>query len=295
MSKTKNSPKSSATELVTISHPEKILFPQSNITKQEVIDYYTKIAPFMIPIVQNHLIVMHRFPQGISKEGFYHKQIPDYFPSWIPRKTIQLKKGVPQTLVIINSQDSLTYLANQDVLVFHTWLSPISSIEKPDRIVFDLDPAQHDIQTMHSVLKKLKKMIEQHGLTPFLMTTGSRGYHVVIPIIAQHSFLKVHDFAKKLATQFAEKYPDQLTIQLNIKARGGKIFVDYLRNSYGQTSVACYSLRALPKAPVATPLDWNELSKSTPQKYTIKNIFKRLSRKKNIWKNFKTSAKKLKI
>jgi bifunctional non-homologous end joining protein LigD len=238
---------------------------------------------------------MHRFPDGITKEGFYQKQVPDYFPSWIYRKTVPLKKGEKQTLVIVDDADSLLYLANQGVLVFHAMLSCADAVNKPDKIVFDLDPSGDDIKELRFAARLLKKKLEEYGLHPFVMTTGSRGYHVVTPIIPEHSFIKVHAFAKKIADSLADEYPDRLTTEMSKSERKKRVFIDYLRNSYNQTSVAPYSLRAHEGAPVATPINWSELSKTKPQQYTIKTLFKRLSRKQDPWKNFDKKAMRLEI
>ncbi len=248
------------------THLDKIIFPDLHITKQDIINYYTQIAPFLLPLVKDHLIVMHRFPEGINHEGFYQKQISDYFPKSIKRKKISLKKGDEQTLLQLNTQQDLAYLANQNVIVFHSWLSPVTHIDKPDKIVFDLDPDNNSLQEIHTIAKALKKTITAYNLVPFIMTTGSKSYHVVVPIKPEHSFEKIHEFAKTIAEQIAQQYPKTCTANLAKKERKNKVFIDYLRNSYGQTSVAPYSLRALPSAPIATPIEWSELSKTSPQK-----------------------------
>lgn len=278
---------------VELSSLGKVLYPQQGITKQDVLLYYEKIAPYFLPYVKDHLMVLHRFPHGIDSEGFYQKQIADYFPKWITLHEIDLKKGGKQSLVVINSTATLLYLVNQYALVFHSWLSSIQHIDKPDKIVFDLDPSVKDLKTLRFAAKKIKAMLEAHGLTPFVMTSGSKGYHVVAPIIPQYSFDEVREFTKKVAQDLVKKYPTKFTIELYKDKREGRVFIDYLRNAYGQTSVAPYSLRAKAGAPVATPIDWDELSKVAPQKYTIKNIFKRLARKKDPWINVSTSARKL--
>jgi len=293
---------------IEITHADKLYFPRSHITKQATIEYYTKIAPYLLPHIKNYTIVMRRFPEGIDGVNFYQKQIPDYFPGWIKHKTVDLKKGDTQTLVIIDNSATLAYLANQGVLEIHSWLSNSEAIHKPNKLIFDLDPSLtlHDSILHASTLKTdlanlrfgaraLKNMLEKNGLNPFLMTTGSRGYHVVVPLLPTSSFEQVHTYARHCAQTLVNTYPNLFTIEISKKKRGKKIFIDYLRNAYGQTSIACYSLRALEGAPIATPLDWHELAKITPQQYTIKNIFRRLARKNNPWKDFEKSAKKLPI
>lgn len=277
-----------------LSHPDKIWFPKSKITKEDIVDYYQKIAPHFLKYCKNHLIVLLRYPNGITQDFFYQKQIPDYFPAFIKRKTIVLKKGEEQTLTIIANQKSLLYLVNQGTLIFHSWLSNTKNVHNPDKIVFDFDPSMNDLKKLRFAVTEMKKIVERHGLVPFLMTTGSRGYHIVIPIKPQHSFDIVHEFVKKVAQELANAYPKLMTINPILKERKGRIFIDYLRNSYGQTSVAPYSVRAIEKAPIATPIRWQELSRTKPQQFTIKNIFKRLTSKGDAWKDFEKSRKTLK-
>lgn len=281
---------------IELSNLNKVLFPQSGITKGQIVAYYQKIAPFFLAQAGAHLMVMHRFPDGIDAQGFYQKQISDYFPSWIKRKKIMLKTHEAQSLVVLDSKAALIYLANQAVLVFHSWLSSEKNIHKPDKIVFDLDPSKkNSLPDIRFAVRKLKKILESHGLKPFVMTTGSRSYHVVAPIVPDYSFKQVNAFAKEICKELVSDYPDRFTVEMSKSKRNGRIFLDYLRNSFGQTSVACYSLRALEGAPVATPLDWHEFAKTKPQQYTIKNIFKRLARKKDPWKDFCAHATTLNL
>lgn len=277
------------------SHLEKIWFPQTKITKQNIIDYYDAVSKYFLQHVKNHLIVLQRFPEGIDHDSFYQKQISDYFPAFIKRKTIKLKMNGEQTLVIIHSQQSLQYLVNQATIVFHSWLSATTAINNPDKIVFDLDPSTDDLKDLRFGAKQLQKILQTHNLTAYIMTTGSRGYHIVTPIIPDHTFETVHAFAKEVAGQLEAKYPDRFTITPVKSKRKGKVFVDYLRNSYGQTSVAPYSVRAIEGAPIATPIDWSELGRTAPQKYNINNIFKRLSTKGDAWKDFRKDAKRLTV
>ncbi|MBN2267535.1 MAG: non-homologous end-joining DNA ligase [Candidatus Babeliaceae bacterium] len=279
---------------IELSHLDKIWFPESDITKGTVIQYYEKIADYFLSHVKNHLIVMHRFPDGISGENFYQKQIPDYFPRWIKRKEITLKKGEKQTLALVEKAADLIYMANQGVLVFHAWMSSIDKVDYPDQIFFDLDPEDSSLEDLRFAARKIREVLEKHHLKPFIKTTGLHGYHVVAPIFAQHPFEKVYAFAKSLSVELVNQYPDKLSIDLNKESRKRKIYID-LRDSYGQTGVAPYSLRAAEGAPVATPIDWDELSEVAPNTYTMHNIFKRLGQRDDAWKNFEKERKAMKL
>lgn len=248
----------------------------------------------MIPLIADHPIVMHRFPHGITGKNFYQKQAPSYFPRWIKRKTVTLQDKRRQALVVLNSHDTLMYLVNQGVLVFHGWLSSAHKIRIPDRIIFDLDPSTTTtLNQLRDAAHIVNTFIKKYGLSCFIMTTGSRGYHLVIPIIPYYTFSKVHDFAKYIAFTLTTLYPKIFTIEISKKKRKDKIFVDYLRNSYGQTGVIPYSVRAIEGAPVATPITWKELYKTKPQEYTIFTIVKKLTHSKNPWHDFENKRKKL--
>ncbi len=195
------------------------------------------------------------------------------------------KEGGQIAHVTCSVEASLVYLVDQGCVSFHTWLSKGSRLEKPDRIVFDLDPPSEDTSPVLEAAKQLKGRLEARGLVPFVMSTGSRGLHVVVPIVPERSFEEVRGFAHCVATDLAEEYPEAFTTEVRKKERSGRVFIDYLRNAYGQTTVAPYSVRAIEGAPVATPLDWSELSGQhfDPRAYTVKNMFRRLGQKQDPW------------
>ncbi len=282
---------------IDLSNKSKILFPKSKITKGDLITYYEKIAPYLLPHIYDHPLTMHRFPDGIDKEGFYQKEIGSYFPKWIKRKAIK-RRSIDKivTYVVCNNAATLVYLANQGVVALHAWLSTIKKLTYPDRIIFDLDPSTNrSWPNIKKTAKLIKKKLETQSLVPFVMTSGSKGLHITAPLKQVDTFKKVRAFALMIAQELVEKYPDMLTLEIRKEKRGTKIFIDTLRNQWSQLSVAPYSVRAIEKAPIATPLSWSELSNSqlNPQRYTIKNIFRRLSKKDDPWKNFHKKARAL--
>lgn len=280
---------------VNITHPDKIIATHPTILKQELIDYYNKIAPIMLPYVKDRPLTMHRFVDGFDKEGFYQKEAAAYFPDYIKRITVKKEGGVVHHAVV-NNAASLVYLANQLVVAFHVWLSKTNNLNNPDRIIFDLDPSTKDFSQVRKVALQLKKILEFLGLVPFVMTTGSRGLHVVVPLKPQEDFDVVREFARTLAQLMVDKNPETLTLEMRKEKRGTKIFVDYLRNGFGATGIAPYSVRARPGAPVATPIKWSEVSRKTlkPDQWNIKNIFKRLAAHGDPWKDMLKHAKSLK-
>lgn len=278
--------------LVTLSNQEKILFPHAKITKGELVDYYERIAPRMLPYMKDRPVTMHRFPDGISEEGFYQKDAADYFPNYI---TIQpIKRTTDETVVkypVINNAASLVYIANLACITPHLWLSRIDKLNYPDRMIFDFDPSSGvSFVQVRNAAVSAKKLLDKLGLSAFLMTTGSRGVHVVVPLKRQYLFDEVREFAGEVARLLVAQDPAKLTVDISKAKRGKRVFIDTLRNSWGATTVAPYAVRAKPGAAVATPISWAELSTVTPQQYTIKNIFQRIARVEDPWKDMQKKA-----
>ena len=272
---------------IEISHRNKVLFPDQGITKSDLLDYYRRIADKMFPFLKERPLTMERYPDGIEEKGFYQKEAPEYFPDWIQRAQIPvLSEDQEQPQVICNDLATLLYLVNQGCVTFHPWLSQVDQLHHPDKMIFDLDPPDHSFDPVRFAAQKLKNLLEEQDLVPYLMTTGSRGLHVIVPLERSQDFDTVRDYAKDMAGRLAEQYPNQLTTEMNKEERGNRLFLDYLRNSYGQNSIAPYSVRPLPGAPVATPLRWDELSNADlhSQSYTTVNIFRRLGQIQDPWK-----------
>lgn len=279
-----------------LSHGDKLLFPKAGITKHGLFEYYRAISPWMLPYTKNRFVTMVRAPEGITGDWFYQKNIPESYPSWIKTAVIHKKTDGNSRMAVINNTKSLLYLANQYCITPHVSLSTIDNITKPDRMIFDLDPsAKNSFAQLCQTALKLKKLLEKMGLKPFVMTTGSRGLHVVIPLIRRANFDTVRAYAHAIANQFAAQNPE-LTTEPRKEKRHNRIYIDISRNAYGQTSVAPYAVRLRPTAPVATPLFWTELTdkKLTAQRYTIKNVLKKLERDGDPWADFAHSKRALK-
>lgn len=261
-----------------ITNKEKILFPKSKITKEEFVNYYKKIAKYILPFVKDRPLTLKRFPNGIQNDKFFQKKIMDYYPKSI--KNIQVKREgkTPIKMPVITDLNSLLYIANQ-VGEFHPWLSKKDKLNYPDRLIFDLDPAKGSFSKVIDAARDLKKILDDLKLPAFLMTTGSKGLHIIIPIKRDKTFDEVRAIAKNIATILVNKYPSKYTIESRKEKRKNKVFIDYLRNAFAQTAVSAYSIRAIEKAPIATPITFNELNKNlNSQKFNIQNIF---SRKQN--------------
>lgn len=265
---------------VEITREDKILFPKDKFTKGDLITYYQAVASRMLPLIKDRPISMKRYPNGIKKEGFIQKKVSDYFPSWIKTKSVARKGQSKINMLICNDKSTLTYLANQACITPHIWLSKKEALEKPNRIVFDLDPPGKNFAKVIEAARDLREILEKDlKLKCYVMTTGSKGLHIVIPIKKEYSFEETRAFAKKVGQLLCLEKPSKYTVNPRKSGRRSKVFIDYLRNGYAQTGVAPYALRALDGAPIATPLSWREVtSKLSPQSFHIKNIKRRFSK-----------------
>lgn len=277
---------------VKVSSPDKVLFPKDGITKADLARYYARVAEVMLPHLEGRPISMLRYPDGIGGESFFQKDVPDYFPDWIPRVEVE-KEGGTLEMMIAEEPAALVYLASQACITPHVWLSRIDRPERPDRLIFDFDPPGDDIKPVRDGARRMRDLLEELGLHPFVMTTGSRGVHVTVPLDRSADFDLVRAFARRCADVLVASRPDHLTVEHRKANRGGRVYVDTGRNAYAQTGVAPYAVRALPGAPVATPLDWGELGRARPRSTTIANLFRRLSRKDDPWAGIDRKARPL--
>ncbi len=275
---------------VELSNTGKVLFPEAGITKGDLVEYYRKVADTMLPHLRGRPVSMHRFPDGIDGKRFFQKDAPDYFPDWIRFEEVA-KEGGTVRHVVCDDAATLVYLANQACITPHVWLSRVEHLERPDRLIFDLDPPEarsepgsgEDLRPVRRAARTVRDRLRELGLEPFLTTTGSRGFHVVVPLEPEAGFDEVRGFARTLAEDLAEREPDRLTVETRKEKRGDRVFLDYLRNGYAQTAVPPYAVRARPGAPVATPVEWDELDGLDPRRYTVKNLFQRLGQKEDPW------------
>lgn len=281
---------------VELSNLDKVFFPEHGYTKGDLVDYYEKIADIMLPHIEGRPLTMIRFPNGIEDKRFFQKDAPDYFPDWIAKKSFEKKEGGSTNYVICNDKASLVYLTNQACITPHIWLSKEDKPDHPDRMIFDLDPSKEGFDAVKEAAFSIRELLEDElGLPVFLMTTGSRGLHLVTPLKRNHDFDEVRDFAQQAAKYLEQKYPETMTTAARKEKREDRLFLDVARNASAQTSVAPYAVRPIEGAPVATPIDWDELKKPdlSAQSYTIKNIFRRLGSKEDPWKDIEQHKVKL--
>ena len=283
-----------APEVPEITRPEKVLFPKDGITKGELVEYYERIAPTMLPYLQGRPIAMERYPDGITKEGFFQKKAGPYFPDWVPTAVLDKQNGTVRH-VICDDAATLVYLAGQAVITPHTWLSRADKPNYPDQLIFDLDPSEEDFKAVCVAAKRLRDLLTQRGVTSFVKTTGSRGLHVLAPLDRKKDFDAVRTFAREIADQLAQADTAHLTTEVRKNKRDGRIFLDTARNAYAQTAAPPYAVRARDGAPVACPLRWDELddAKLRPDRFNIRTVFERLKKVGDPWKDLPKHAQKL--
>ncbi len=276
---------------IELSSQDKVLFADCGITKGDLVDHYRRIAAVALPHWRDRPASLQRFPDGIDADGFFQKDAPEYFPSWIARERLK-KEGGSVEHVLVDDAATAVYLANQGCVTLHLGLSRVDRIDRPDRLILDLDPAGDDFGRVQDAARRTRALLDELELPSFVQTTGSRGLHVVVPLDRSAGFDAVRDFAHRLASCLARRHPDRLTAEQRKAARQGRVFIDYLRNAYGQTAVAPYTVRAKPGAPVATPLDWDEAlaEGQSPTAYTMRNIFRRLGQKADPWQGIGDQA-----
>lgn len=265
---------------IKITNLEKVLWPGLRITKGDMINYYIKVAPYILPYLQNRPFSMKPYPNGIAGKSFYQKQCPKEAPEWLETIPISSSKKGYVDWCLINNLPSLIWIANRACIEMHTWFSRVPNLDKPDIAVLDIDPSGDTGFKESKIIANLFKIIiDDLKLISVPKTSGATGIHIYIPIKPIYSFSQVREFLLKICRIVEEANPELATIERNVKKRGSKVYLDAVQNGSGKTIPAPYSLRPTPQATVSTPLLWEELADDnlTPTKFTINNIMLRLT------------------
>lgn len=277
-----------------ITHPEKILFPDDGITKGELAAYYEMVADVMVPHIKARPITMERYPAGIGKPGFFQKDVSKGFPAWLKRVRVSKKGGSLHHPVVTDTR-SLLWLANQNAVTLHVWPSRAPKLLNPDICVFDLDPARDEPDVLRRVTLALRDLLAELGLPSWVKTSGSKGFHVVVPLDPKATFGTVAGFAHEVGRLMVARDPDHLTQEFSKADRGGRIYVDTGRNGWSATFSAPYTVRAKPGAPVSAPCTWEEVERGSaqPQTFTLRNMQPRLARMGDVWADMRKSKRSL--
>lgn len=282
---------------VDITHPDRVLFPADGITKGDLVDYYAELAPVMLPHLAGRPLTLTRFPGGIGEEGFIQQDFAHSLPDWMHRAEVARKgrKGGAVVHPLAQRRAALVWTANHDAITLHAWLSRQPRLHRPDRVLFDLDPADDagDFGTVRATARAVADVLHDLGLAAYVQTTGSRGLHVVAPVRAE--FDAARKFAREVAELVAADDPGHRTTEIRKANRDGRLYLDVMRNAYGQTSVAPYAVRARPGAPVATPVDWEELDTRgmRADRLTLRDVPKRMAERGDPWADMRQQARSL--
>lgn len=281
---------------IEISDRDKIFFPDIGLTKGDLIDYYADLSEVMLPHLKRYPVSMERFPDGIDGNGWYAKDAQDYFPDWIKRVNFPKKEGGSFNAPVVDSKATLVYLADQAVITIHAYLSRAEDLDRPDKMVYDLDPPEgtEDFEAVRFAALELHRALDELDLQAWVQTTGSKGFHVVVPLDREWGFDKVRDFANDLSLLLVRRHPKKLTLEQRKKKREGRIYMDTYRNAYGATAVAPYAVRAGAAATVAAPVTWDEVQSGVnPRDWSVKNIRNRLGQKDDPWHGMMRHAQSL--
>jgi len=271
---------------VRLSHADKILFPDDGLTKADLAAYYGTVADTMLPHLRDRPMNLWRWNAGIDGQRVVQQDIPKGAPQWVARIETPRRQGGTNTHAMVQNADTLRWLAQVNCITPHVWTARRDKLDRPDRLVFDLDPEEgSDFSLVREAALAVGERMRAEGLHPFAMVSGSKGIHVVAPLRRTRDSGWVRERAGELGAEVAAEHPDTLTTEWRKNKRGGRILVDTARNTYGQTVVAPYAVRALPGAPVATPLEWEELEdpELSPRRWTMRTLPERLAGRGDPW------------
>jgi len=276
--------------VIAVSNADRVVFPEIHKTKGDVVAYYHRIAPLALPHVRERPLSIQRFPKGLSEPGFFQKNVPAHYPESIERFAIPRSQGATKkhrdpkarernetVFPVLRDEEHLAYVANQGAIELHVPTARVPRLDLPDRFVMDLDPPPGALDLVRRAALLVRDMLGELGLQTTPVATGSKGYHVVANLRPAVTAFALAEAAQKFGALIAAKH-DELTLTFRVASRGGRVFADWLRNNPGATVVAPYSLRARPRATVATPLVWNELESTAPDAFTIDDLDRLLER-----------------
>jgi bifunctional non-homologous end joining protein LigD len=272
--------------MIAVTNADRVVFPAVGRTKGDVVRYYERIAPRALAHIAGRPLSLKRFPKGLAGPGFFQKNVPDHYPPSIARFAVPRSEAATRAhsrkgqkarddvtnYPVVSEAEHLAYLANQGAIELHVPTRRVSHWNTPDRVVIDLDPPEGALDLVRAAALAARGILAELGLSAIPIATGSKGYHVVAAITPSASDDAIFVALQKVAALLAHRHPDTMTVKFRVNQREGRVFVDWLRNAPNATVVAPYSLRARPRATVAVPLAWDELSSHAPDSFTIDDV-----------------------
>jgi bifunctional non-homologous end joining protein LigD len=267
-----------------ITHPDKLLFPADGITKGDLAAYYEAVAPLVLPHLKQRPVTMERYPAGLGGTGFWQKDVSKGFPPWLKRVRVRKKDGWLHYPLITDVR-SLLWVTNQNTITQHVWISRVPRLSYPDVCIFDLDPSVDDVSAVRRAALELRDLLDEIGLPCWIKTSGSKGFHIAVPIDGKTPAAVVVRFANAVGRLLVSRSPDRLTQEFSKADRGGRIYVDTGRNTPGATFAAAYTVRARAGAPVSAPCTWPEIERGQvdPQSFTLRNMQARVDAVGDLW------------
>ena len=277
-----------------ITHPEKILFPDDGITKGELAAYYEAVAAVMVPHIRARPITMERFHRGIGAPGFIQKDVSKGFPAWLKRVEVPKKDGTVHHPIVTDTR-SLLWLANQNCITPHVWTSRAPNLYRPDICVFDLDPSEDEPDVLRAAVLQLRDLLTELGLPSWVKTSGSKGFHIVVPLDGKLETGQVAGFAHEVGALLVRRGPETFTQEFHKADRGRRILVDTGRNGYSATFAAAYAVRARPGAPVSAPCTWEEVESGGvgPRSFGLRTMAARLGEVGDVWADMRRRGRSL--
>jgi bifunctional non-homologous end joining protein LigD len=278
-----------------ISHPEKVLFTDSGITKGDLCAYYEAIAPCMVPHMSGRPVTLERYPAGIHKKGFIQKDVVSGYPEWLERVPVERranKSEAPVHYPLVSDARGLLWLANLNTVTPHVWCARVPDLERPDLCVFDLDPSVDDAAQVRSAALEVRDVLRELGLVSFVKTSGSKGFHVVVPLQPISTFAESWSFAQGVGRWLVKRRPEVFTQEFIKADRAGRILIDTGRNARGATFAAAYAVRARPEAPVSAPCTWEEVQdgRVSPQTFKLAGMAARIALVGDLWRELQQAA-----
>ena len=264
---------------VKLTHPHRVLYPGAGFTKRDLADFYAAVADVLLPAVAGRPVSLLRCPSGIGGDCFYQKHLGEHPPAGLGSVEIEERSGACELYALVETPAALAALAQFAALEIHSWGSRVEHLERPDRLIFDLDPGPGvGWPRVVEAARELRDLLAELGLDSFPRLTGGKGVHLLVPIEPEPPWERARQLARAVAERLAAAAAERYTVKASKDERPGKIFIDYLRNAFGTTAIASYSPRARPGAPVAVPIRWDELSPRRPAAhYDLRTVRRRLA------------------
>jgi bifunctional non-homologous end joining protein LigD len=271
-------PSTDTPDKVELTHPDRVMYPDAGLTKKDVFTYYQKIAGHLLPFLKDRPVTLERLPDGLGGSAhFWQKDTPASYPGWIPRIELETEQGKAVHYALVNDEATLLYLVNQGTLTFHVWASRVADLDRPDFVLFDLDPGKAPFADVVSVAVAIKALLDELGVESYVKTSGKTGLHVLTPWTREGGFDEARAWALELAERVAQSMPEKATVEIRKAKRGDRVYLDVLQNARGHHAVPPYVLRAVPGATISTPLDWKEVTaKLDPGSFSAKKLLARL-------------------